>query len=121
MQEGIATYIPMRLGEVPNRLRVQPYQTVMFQVAPMDEYGYFSMGTSCDYMIDFVKQAEVIIVQVNENMPRTFGQNQVHVSKVTAIVEATHLLAGLPEAPITDIEKIIGQYVADLVEDGSCV
>ncbi len=120
-QQGQFVYTPLRLGEGPRILSRRTYQAVMMQVAPMDEHGYFSMGVSCDYMHKFMRKSEVIIVQVNENMPRTFGRNSVHVSKVDAIVEANHPLAALPAAVPNDNEKLIGQYVADLVEDGSTI
>ncbi|MEQ8174840.1 MAG: acetyl-CoA hydrolase/transferase C-terminal domain-containing protein [Syntrophomonadaceae bacterium] len=120
-QQGQFVYTPIRLGEGPRILTRRKYQVVMLQVAPMDEYGYFSMGVSCDYTHAFMREAEVILVQVNENMPRTFGRNSIHVSKVGAIVEATHPLAALPSVSPNDNEKLIGQYVADLVEDGSTI
>jgi acyl-CoA hydrolase len=54
-------------------------------------------------------------------MPRTFGRNFIHVRDVDAIVEAEQPLAALPSIPPTDNEKLIGQYIADLVEDGSTI
>jgi acyl-CoA hydrolase len=121
IQQGQYVYTPIRLGEGPRILSRRDYQVVMMQVAPMDEYGYFSMGVSCDYIHGFMKKAEVIIVQVNENMPRTFGRNCIHISKVNAVVEATHPLAAMPSVPPNDNEKLIGEYVAELVDDGSTI
>jgi acyl-CoA hydrolase len=85
----------------------------------MDEFGFFSMGLSCDYGFPVAKKAEKIIVQVNENMPRTFGRNFWHVSEVDAIVEANTPLTALPVLPPNENEKLIGNYIAELVEDGS--
>lgn len=65
------------------------------------------------------EKAEKIIVQVNENMPRTFGRNFWHVSEVDAIVEANTPLTALPVLPPNENEKLIGNYIAELVEDGS--
>jgi len=121
VQAGQFVYTPIRLGEGPRMLLRRKFQAVMLQVAPMDDHGYFSMGVSCDYTHGFIREAEVVIVQVNENMPRTFGRNVIHVSNVNAVVEITHPLAAIPPAPPNENEKLIGQYVADLVEDGSCI
>ncbi len=122
VQEGRFTYTPARLSQIPWYIDMgRPYQCVMMQVSPMDEFGYFSMGLSCDYAFPVAKKAEKIIVQVNENMPRTFGRNFWHVSEVDAIVEANTPLTALPVLPPNENETLIGNYIAELVEDGSCI
>ncbi len=122
VQEGRFTYTPARLSQIPMYIdRGRPYQCVMMQVSPMDEFGYFSMGLSCDYAFPVAKKAEKIIVQVNENMPRTFGRNFWHVTEVDAIVEANTPLTALPVIPPNENETRIGNYIAELVEDGFCL
>lgn len=122
VQDGRYVYTPARLSEVSRFPQAgRSFNIVMLQVAPMDKNGYFSMGLSCDYIMSFAPNAEKVIVQVNEKMPRTFGHNFLHVSDVDIIVEATHPLAALPEDPPNDNQKLIGQIIADLVEDGSCI
>lgn len=122
VQEGRYVYTPGRLGEVPRFPEYdRHYQAVMLQVAPMDKNGHFSMGLSCDYIKPFSKLAEKVIVQVNEKMPRTFGQNFLHISEIDAIVEATHPLPALPDAPPNANQNLIGQYISELVDDGSCI
>lgn len=122
LQSGKYTYTPARLSQVPQFYDTgRYYNATMLQAAPMDEYGYFSMGLSCDYILPFSKQAQKVIVQVNENMPRTFGRNFLHVTEIDAIVESSTPLAALPIIPPNKNETLIGQYIADLVEDGSCI
>ncbi|HAA09835.1 MAG: hypothetical protein GX176_07900 [Syntrophomonadaceae bacterium] len=122
VQEGRFVYTPGRLSEVPRFPEYnRHYQVVMLQVAPMDKNGHFSMGLSCDYIMPLSRHAQKIIVQVNENMPRTFGRNFLHINEIDAIVEATHPLTALPDIPPNENQTIIGQYIADLIEDGSCI
>lgn len=123
VQDGRYVYTPGRLGEVPRFPEYnRHHQAVMLQVAPMDKNGYFSMGLSCDYIMPLSKDAECIIVQVNEKMPRTFGRNFLHISQIDAVVEATHPLPALPYAlEIDEKQALIGQYIAELVEDGSTI
>jgi acyl-CoA hydrolase len=72
VQNGTYVYTPIRLSEVFTfPVNNRPFQAVMLQVAPMDKNGYFSLGLSCDYILEFARQAQKVIVQVNENMPRT--------------------------------------------------
>jgi itaconate CoA-transferase len=48
----------------------------MITVSPMDRHGYFSLGTSCDYSSTVARACDMLIVEVNESMPRVFGQNR---------------------------------------------
>jgi 4-hydroxybutyrate CoA-transferase len=122
VQEGKYVYTPGRLAEV-NRFNDQGrfMNVVMTQVAPMDDHGYFSLGLSCDYTLPFAKEADLVLVQVNENMPRTFGRNFLHISEVDAIIEDTVPLPALPSIIPNPNEELIGQYIADLIEDGSTI
>jgi acyl-CoA hydrolase len=67
------------------------------------------------------RHADVIIAQVNENMPRVLGDSFLHVLEVAAIVEHTEPLPTLEPAPATDIERAIGERVLPLIERGSTV
>jgi 4-hydroxybutyrate CoA-transferase len=66
-----------------------------------------------------MKSAEYVIAQVNENMPRTWGESVVHVSEIDAFVEENTDLFELQPPTISDVEKKIGEYCATLIEDGS--
>ena len=70
----------------------------------MDEHGYFSMGTNCD-LLCAGQRAKKVIVQVNENMPRTFGRNFFHVSEIDAIVEENVPLSAIPVMEPNENEK----------------
>ena len=54
---------------------------VLAAASPPDRHGYFSLGVSADYVSSFIGRARMFL-EVNEQMPRTFGRNQVHVSQV---------------------------------------
>ncbi len=59
---------------------------IMAVVSPMDEHGYFSLGTGADYVAEFIGHVPFIL-EVNKHMPRTFGENQVHISQIVGFVE----------------------------------
>ncbi|MDX2510053.1 MAG: acetyl-CoA hydrolase/transferase C-terminal domain-containing protein, partial [Desulfobacterales bacterium] len=60
-----------------------------------------------------------VIVEVNPNMPRTNGYNYIHVSDVDLIIECEEPMVELPLPMITEMDEIIGSYIADLIDDGS--
>jgi acyl-CoA hydrolase len=63
--------------------------------------------------------AKIVIAQVNEKMPRILGDSFIHVSRVHKAVEVSESLPQLAKKPFSDVEKKIGGYIADLIEDGS--
>ncbi|MDR3543461.1 MAG: acetyl-CoA hydrolase/transferase C-terminal domain-containing protein [Desulfosporosinus sp.] len=124
-QNGLAYYIPIKYSEVPRYLR-ENLQTdvVAIQVAPMDEYGYFSFGVSVSHYAAAIEKARAVIVEVNEDMPRAHGgyDHTVHLSNVDYIVEGGHRgLPELPSAPASEIDKRIAEYVLPEIEDGACI
>ncbi len=90
--------------------------------APMDEHGYLSLSISNTYEMQLIESGDVtVIIEVNKNYPRTFGDNQIHVSQVHAIVETKRPVPALPNVPFTEKDVKIGKYIADLIEDGSTI
>jgi len=75
---------------------------------------------SVDYAWGAIERpARAVIAEVNPNMPRTQGRTFLHLSRIDYMVEVDEPLFELPQSAITDVEKRIGGYVADLVEDGA--
>ena len=121
VKEGWADFTPVFFSEVPRLFEegYMPVDVVMLQVSPADEHGNFSIGVSCDYTKPAVEVAKLVIVEVNKQMPRTFGNNFVNVADVDFIVEADYSLSELQPSKITAIEEAIGKNCAELIEDGS--
>ena len=51
----------------------------------MDEHGYFSLGTQADYVSSFIGKVPFFL-EVNKQMPRTFGENQIHISQIEGYI-----------------------------------
>ncbi|MFY9324618.1 MAG: acetyl-CoA hydrolase, partial [Syntrophomonadaceae bacterium] len=122
--QGLFTYTPCRLGEAVEMVsKCRNCNVSTLVVSPMDKHGFFSTGCNVDWGWETAKTANArhIIVEVNENMPRTYGNNQLHITEVSAIVENHIPLFELPEIPITKEDEIIGNYIAEMIEDGSCI
>jgi len=93
----------------------------MGSCSPMDKHGYLSLSLGSTYERDLIDQGAVVIVEVNPKLPRTFGDTTVHISEIDAIVEVDYEPPALPIIPFSDKDIIIGDYIADLVEDGSTI
>lgn len=123
--KGLAYYIPIKYSEVPRYIRENCHTDVAaIQVSPMDQHGYFNFGVSVSHYAALVETAKVVIVEVNEDMPKVHGgyEHTVHISQVDYIVEGGHSgLPVLPTAAPSEIEKQIADHVLSDIHDGSCI
>ena len=87
-------------------------------VSRMDKHGYFSLGTNADYGASVIRKAGKVIVEVNQFMPRTFGECSVHISEVDQVVEHHQPLVESAPGPISDVDRVIAHQVAARIDDG---
>lgn len=120
---GKSELIPSHFSEIPNILKDrEPEPVLMATVSPMDEEGYFSLGVGVSYFGPQIKNAKKIILEVNENMPYTYGiDNFIHISQVDALIENHDMIPNAPEPKLNDKDNKIGQYIADMVNDGDTI
>ena len=125
--QGFSFYSPIRYSELPRYYRDLscPSRVAIFQVSPMDEHGYFSFGPSASHLAACCERAEVIIVEVNENMPRCLGgfENGVHISKVDMVVEGDNPPIGEMGggAAATDVDQAVAKLIVEEIPDGACL
>lgn len=86
-------------------------------VSPMDRSGHFSLGTNADYAADLVRAAKHVILEVNPNMPRTFGQSLVHISQVDMVVEHEAPLMTVSDHPVGAEDRAIANFIVEDVPD----
>ena len=122
VNEGWGEFIPNYFHEIPKLVFLyRKANVVMTSVAPMDKHGYFSLGVSVDYTKAAIAKADKIILEVNHHAPRTLGNCFIHISQVTHVVECSNPLPELVIPPVTNVEQTIGNYVSELIEDGSTI
>ncbi len=119
VQEGRADYTPVFLSEIPALFRSNQLDidVALIQVSPPDQHGFCSLGVTVEAAHAALHSAEIVIAQVNPNMPRTHGDALVHHSKLTYMVDVDDPLPEVPRPQLTDVERAIGRHVATLVED----
>lgn len=122
---GRAFYIPCHLRNCGldridfRQANPKRFHIYVVAVSPMDRHGYFSTGAMALYNREMVKDADMVIVEVNENVPRTYGDTFIHISEVDHILEANNPLPYLEPRPVSDADRTIGGHIAQLIEDGS--
>ena len=123
VQEGRADFIPIFLGEIEGLFKsgAMPLDVALVQCTPPDDYGFMSLGAGVDITLTAAQYAKHVIVEVNDQAPRTLGDCFLHVSKADAIVETSHPLAEYKQAEVTDVHRAIARHVANLIPNGATV
>jgi len=114
-------YTPVNMAAIPGLFssRRIPIDVALIQVSPPDDFGWMSLGVSVDVTLAAALAADVVIAQVNSNMPMVLGQSFIHVNDVDAIVEHDEELMTVSSSPPSEVALSIGQNIARLIEDGS--
>lgn len=122
--QGKIDYIPAYISKIPALFATRRIglDVALIQVSPPDEFGNCSMGISVDITRSGMKNARMVIAQVNPKMPRTFGTTDVHIDDIDYLVWHDEKLVETIRSGISrekDVTQRIGHYVSQLVEDGS--
>ena len=119
--DGRADYVPTFLSDVPRLFESGrlPLDAVFVNATPPDAHGFCSLGTSVEAMHAAIRAARTVIVQFNAAMPRTLGDSFIHVSQIDYAVECDVPPYEHPVGTLGQVERQIGEYVAELVPDGA--
>jgi len=122
--QGRVSYIPNNLHQAAtNKLLAAGGKVNVFfgTATPPDKRGYMSLSLGLVIEKQLIESADLVILEVNRNLPWTLGDTQVHISEVDYLVENHVPLFESPPVPPTEAEKAIGGYIASLIEDGSTI
>lgn len=123
VQEGRADFTPVLLSEFTLlfKERVLPVDVAFVHLSPPDEHGFCSYGIETGLTKSPAEASDIIIAEINENMPRCLGDSFIHVSRLDYIVPVNYPLLELPmsEGGLSETHTKIGQYIAELIPDGA--
>jgi len=121
VQAGRADFTPVLLSEFPLlfKNKVLPVNVAFVHLSPPDPHGYCSFGVEVGLSKSAAESAEIIIAEVNEQMPRTLGDSFIHVSAIDYIVPVDYPLPELAMGEGKPSEKVekIAAFIADLIPD----
>lgn len=122
--QGRTSYIPNNLHQASaGKLIATGGKVNVFwgTATPPDKNGYMSLSLSLVIEKQLIEAADLVVLEINEKLPWTLGDTQIHISEVDHVVENHLPLFELPSASPAPWEEAIGGYVADLIEDGSTI
>lgn len=111
--------LPMNYSAVPRAIRsgALPIDVALAQLA--SDGAAYNLGPIADYIADAVQTARVVIAEINDQCPVTFGDTAVEPARITRAVQVSHPPVEMSAPPPGDTEREIGRLIASLVPDGA--
>jgi len=121
--EGKVDFIPANLMELPYIFLsgAVGVDIAVIQTSVPDDKGFMSLGVSVDVANIVIKQAQMVVAEINPHMPVTRGETAVHISSFDHFIESDLPLLERENKPYTDTTDRIGWNIANLIEDGATV
>ena len=119
---GNVTFIPNHLHLAATKRLFYRTPDIYVGIATMpDKHGYVSLSLSNTYEMKMIKAAKTVILEINPNAPRTFGDVQLHVNDIDYLVEVDYPMPELADAEPNEKDLIIGKTIAGMINDGDCI
>jgi acyl-CoA hydrolase len=120
---GWADYVPVFLSDIPaliHRRKIK-IDAMLLQLSPPDQHDCCTLGTAVEVARAAADSAPILIAEINERMPRTHGNTVVPIGRLSSFIHTNRALPESPPLPEDPVEARIGEIIAGLVEDGSCL
>ena len=123
VSQGLADFIPSRYYQIPSVFKSGqiPIDVAFVQVTPPNKAGFCSLGVCSDVALHAIELAALVVAEINTEIPWTFGDTFVPLSKFDMIVESTESPIYFDRWKYDDIYNRLGANVSALIEDGSCI
>ena len=116
---GQCDLVPNSFSEVPHLMRTATKCSLLVAAAsPPDEHGFFSLGAHAEYVAALAGEMPVFL-EANAQVPRTRGENQVHVRDIVGWCEADYPLVEVPSTAPSAADSTIASLVAERIPDGA--
>ena len=114
-------YVPLSIADVPaliaaGRIRID---VALVQVGPPDADGQCSLGISVDVTRAAALAAEVVIAEINPNMPDTGAESRIPFDRISAYTVVDAPLIEYRHPPVDAAAEQIARYVARIIDDGA--
>lgn len=120
---GRVDLIPSRFSRLTRLIdsRRIPFDVAFVQITPPNKLGYSSLGVAVDVARQAMKQASLVVGEINPETPVTFGNTFVSIDEFDMLVHATEKPIYFPRWPINETFDKVAANVASVVEDNSCI
>jgi 4-hydroxybutyrate CoA-transferase len=123
VKKGYTEYIPCRYSGIPVLFLKGhiPLDVALISITPPNAKGYCSLGVSSDFTKAMAISAKTVIAEVNHRMPWVYGDNLINQNEIDYMIETDRPLPQVSREELSELDRRIGEYVSQLVEDGSTI
>lgn len=119
---GNVHYVPNHLYlSASDRIKHIAPDIFIGSATPPDKHGFMSLSLSNVYETQFIEKAKLVILEINENFPRTFGDNEIHIDDVDYLVKTNYQPPLLPDIEPNEKDLKIGKLIAEHIQDGDTI
>ncbi len=119
---GSTSFVPNYLHYAAKKRLDRRKPSIYVGAASMpDRHGYISLSCSNTYETHMIEAADITILEINPNYPRTFGDVNLHVSQIDRLIQTDYEVPALPDVPPSEKDRVIGELVAQYIHDGDCL
>jgi len=121
-KHGNIAYIPNNLHFAgKKRLDYKKVDIFITAATPPDKHGFISLSLSNIYEKEILEQADIVVLEVNDKFPVTYGDMEVSVLDVDYLVKTDYEPPMIPNLEPNEKDIKIGDFIADLINDGDCI
>ena len=120
---GSVDLIPARISQIPRIIKSKriPIDVAFIQITPPNDAGYCSLGVAVDIAREAMRQASLVVGEINTQIPFTFGDTIVSISDFNLLVKSTQPPAYFKRWPVDSVMDKVAANIAHLIEDGDCL
>jgi len=118
---GKLDILPVHYSQLAARIASGAFKVdvLLLQLSPADPQGHYSLSMAHEYLVPALDAARVVIAEVNDQAPWTYGERYLTDDDIDCIVPTSRAPFELAHPAPGDTEQAIARHVAGLIEDGA--
>ncbi len=116
---GALDVLPVHYGALPDLVRNGQFRIDVVLSMLTSDGGRLGFGAQIDYLADALPRARVVVAEINDQAPVTFGEADVSPADIDHVIRVSRPLPQMRTATPGPVEVAIGEHVARLVPDGA--
>lgn len=120
--QGNISYIPthLHLSAINRISKIKP-NIYIGNATPPDKHGFISLSLSNVYERRMIEKADIVILEINNKLPRTFGDVELHIDDIDYMIDVDYDIPTINDKLPNDKDIKIGNLIADRINDGDCI
>ena len=120
---GQVDLVPSRFSAIPLLMKQGqiPIDIAFVQITAPNNAGYCSLGVGVDVARRAMERADLVVGEINYEIPFTFGDTFVPFDAFDMVIESIDHPFYFPRFPVDPVFDKLAANVASVIEDGSCL